>query len=238
MGVPCVWPSLACEQDAWWGANAGLQIHTTQYRIISGWFIPWILGLKIQKLVEMIVQGTSLLEATAGRAAINATNWPPELHPVHHVWRQCHAWTAVWKRFFGINGVRWDRAPISRYRPPSFHGCQKPVSGEEFLKKLLLIRFQNAKDPTHVWQSWSTSQSATCWPACPPNWWARLVWIGGAARHRGTHLLRCNADPNDIFVTILLRMRHALEDQETKGRVVVEEIAVGGQVVRHRQSDS
>ena len=33
-------------------------------------------------------------------------------------------------------------------------------------------------------------------------------------------------------------MRHALEDQETKGRVVAEEIAVGGQVVCHRQSDS
>ena len=33
-------------------------------------------------------------------------------------------------------------------------------------------------------------------------------------------------------------MRDAFEDQETKGRVVVEEVAVGGQVVCHRQPDS
>ena len=39
-------------------------------------------------------------------------------------------------------------------------------------------------------------------------------------------------------VTVLLRMRDAFEDQETKGRVVVEEVAVGGQVVCHRQPDS
>ena len=33
-------------------------------------------------------------------------------------------------------------------------------------------------------------------------------------------------------------MRYAFEDQESEGRVVVEEVAVGGQVVCHRQPDS
>ena len=53
-----------------------------------------------------------------------------------------------------------------------------------------------------------------------------------------TFHMKCESGRSQFYVTILLGMRDAFEDQETEGRVVVEEVAVGGQVVRHRQPDS
>ena len=38
-----------------------------------------------------------------------------------------------------------------------------------------------------------------------------------------------------FLATVLLGVRHALEDQETDGRVVVEKVSVGGQVVSNCQ---
>ena len=53
-----------------------------------------------------------------------------------------------------------------------------------------------------------------------------------------TFHVKCESGRYQFYVTILLGMRDAFEDQETEGRVVVEEVAVGGQIVCHRQPHS
>ena len=184
--------------------------------------------------LECIALGIRQSEATARWASIEATNWPPELHPLHHLCRKGHVWTAVWEKIHWDECFKMGKTYLKVFSP--FVPCLPQARIRGRISKKSSHSSLCWKDPTHVWQSWSTSRWAACWPACPRSWSGRREGKGEATRPRGKHLSHEKLISVVYFLaTVLLGMRHALEDQETDGRVVVEQVSVGGQVVSNCQ---